>query len=81
MPASSFDNLAAFIAMDGHGFYVWLCVALALMVVATNVLLLRFARQRFLRGAAARARRRQAPATEAGVLESAANLLEPEAST
>jgi heme exporter protein D len=29
-----FDSLAAFIAMDGHGVYVWACYAFTLAVLA-----------------------------------------------
>ena len=33
----SFDNFSDFIAMGGHGFYVWLSYAIALVVIVVNV--------------------------------------------
>lgn len=36
-----FDSAADFIAMGGHGFYVWLCYAASLLVVLGNVLVAR----------------------------------------
>lgn len=60
MSGFRFDSLAALFAMDGHGFYVWLCVALAVMVIFANVYALRRARRTFLRDARARLARREA---------------------
>ncbi|WP_067865018.1 heme exporter protein CcmD [Neptuniibacter marinus] len=33
----SFDSFSDFIAMGGHGFYVWLSYAIALVVVVINI--------------------------------------------
>ena len=64
----SFDSFAEFLAMGGHGLYVWLAYASTIVVVLANVLSLRLARKRFLREALAVVRRKetaQAAATEA----------------
>ena len=53
-----FDSLAAFVAMDGHGFYVWLSVALTLLVVFGNYFAVQRARRSFIRDARARLARR-----------------------
>lgn len=63
-----FDSIAALIAMDGHGFYVWFCVLLALIVVAGNVIILRRSRLRFLREAKGRLARLQAKASAGSAL-------------
>jgi heme exporter protein D len=71
----SFDSLADFLAMGGHGLYVWLSYGAALLVVLYNVLSLRLARRRHIREATDRLRRnagspsvaaRSGPQTEAG---------------
>lgn len=64
----SFDSFAEFLAMGGHGLYVWLAYAATIVVVLANVLSLRLARKRFLREALAVVRRQetaQAAATDA----------------
>ena len=33
-----FENFADFLAMGKHGFYVWLCYGLGLVVVVGNIL-------------------------------------------
>jgi heme exporter protein D len=33
----NFDSFSDFIAMGGHGFYVWLSYAIALVVVVINI--------------------------------------------
>jgi heme exporter protein D len=33
----SFDSFSDFIAMGGHGFYVWLSYAIALVVIVINI--------------------------------------------
>ena len=77
MPEPSFDSLAAFIAMGGHGFYVWSSVLLAGLAVAGNVFALRRARRHFLEAARARVARDTEPAsTAAGA--AAASLLDSE---
>lgn len=64
----SFDSFAEFLAMGGHGLYVWLAYASTIVVVLANVLSLRLARKRFLRETLAVVRRKetaQAAATDA----------------
>ena len=56
----SFGSIGEFLAMGGHGLYVWLAYGSAAIVVAANVLSLRFARRRFFRQARALERRREA---------------------
>lgn len=76
MPTPSFASLAEFLAMGGHGFYVWLSVALGIIMVVFNLLQLRIARQRFLAAARARNERRSEPSEERSVVDSAAALIE-----
>ena len=33
----NFDSLSEFLAMGGHGFYVWLSYAIALVVIVINI--------------------------------------------
>ncbi len=33
----NFDSFSDFIAMGGHGFYVWLSYAIALLIVVINI--------------------------------------------
>jgi len=56
----SFDGIAEFLAMGGHGLYVWLAYGSAVIVVGINVLSVRIARRRFFRQARALERRREA---------------------
>lgn len=44
-----FEDWSAFAAMGGHGLYVWLAYAAALLLLAVNVLKLRADRRRTLR--------------------------------
>ena len=60
----SFDNLGDFLAMGGHGLYVWLAYGSAAIVVAANVLGVRSARRRIFRQARALERRRAVRAAE-----------------
>ena len=53
----SFDSLSDFLAMGGHGLYVWLSYGAALVVVLANVLSVRNARKRSWRQARALSRR------------------------
>lgn len=55
--ATSFDSLDAFLAMGGHGFYVWLSYALALGVVVYNIVAPLARRRRFLAAQRGRIRR------------------------
>jgi len=45
----SFGSVADFMAMGGHGFYVWLCYSATLLMVLGNVLVVRSQRRRTLR--------------------------------
>ncbi len=53
----SFDSFSDFLAMGGHGFYVWLAYGATLLVLAANVFSLSAARRRYLRDAQALAKR------------------------
>ena len=57
----SFDSFDAFLAMGGHGLYVWLAYAAALAVVVVNVVGARLAYRRCLRDLEARGRRHRNP--------------------
>ncbi|MEE8078473.1 MAG: heme exporter protein CcmD [Pseudomonadales bacterium] len=66
----SFESFAEFLAMGGHGLYVWLAYGSTITVVLANVLSVRLARKRFLREAQALVRRNetaQAAATDANL--------------
>ncbi len=56
----SFDSVGEFLAMGGHGLYVWLAYGAAALVIAVNVLALRRARRRFFQEQRALARRSHA---------------------
>jgi heme exporter protein D len=43
-----FADFAEFIAMGGHGFYVWVAYGVALLVFTFNVLVPTFKRRRFV---------------------------------
>lgn len=79
MPTPSFDSLSAFIAMGGHGFYVWLSVALALLAVFGNLFALYRARHAFLLAAGERSARDAEPARPTAEA-AAASLLDSEVS-
>lgn len=49
MPADFARTIADFVAMGGHGLYVWLSYAAALGVVLYNVLSVRLRERRYLR--------------------------------
>ena len=57
MAAASFETFDAFLAMGGHGFYVWLSYALALGVVAYNIVAPLQRRRSFMAQQADRQRR------------------------
>jgi heme exporter protein D len=44
----NFDTWGEFVAMGGHGFYVWLSYALSVIVVLGNVFATRSSRRRYL---------------------------------
>ena len=71
----SFDSLADFVAMGGHGLYVWLAYGSTIVVVVANVLSLRFARRRYFRQARA-LERRLAGGTGAGSASQTSSRLE-----
>ena len=48
----SFTSFEAFLAMGGHGLYVWLSYAAAAIIVAYNILSVNLRRRRFFRLAA-----------------------------
>lgn len=53
----SFESLNDFLAMGGHGLYVWLAYGAGLLVVLANVVSVRLAWKHFFREARALARR------------------------
>ena len=53
----SFDSFSDFLAMGGHGLYVWLAYGAAVIIVVANELSLRAARRRYFREARARLKR------------------------
>ncbi|MCZ6642058.1 MAG: heme exporter protein CcmD [Gammaproteobacteria bacterium] len=55
----SFDSFADFIAMGGHGFYVWFSYGISILVVLANVVVVRYRRLRYIRELADMARRQQ----------------------
>ncbi len=55
----SFDSFSEFIAMGGHGFYVWFSYGASLLVVVANVVVVRRSRLRYIRELADMARRQQ----------------------
>ena len=55
----SFDTFAEFIAMGGHGFYVWFSYGASFVVVVANVVVVRRSRLRYIRELADMARRQR----------------------
>lgn len=53
----NFDSFGAFLAMGGHGLYVWGCYGLTLLVLLYNLLAPGRRQRRFVREQAARQRR------------------------
>jgi heme exporter protein D len=60
----SFDSIGDFLAMGGHGLYVWLSYALAAAVVSFNIGAPLLRRRRFLTAQQGRMRRAAAEGTE-----------------
>lgn len=56
----SFSSLQEFVAMGGHGLYVWLAYGAALIIVAYNVISVRVRQRRALQHVRDRARRHRA---------------------
>ncbi len=55
----SFESINEFLAMGGHGLYVWLAYGATVVVVLANVVSIRFARRRYAREALALERRKE----------------------
>lgn len=55
----SFDSFGDFLAMGGHGLYVWLAYGSSLIVIGANVVSVRRERRRFFAEARAIERRRR----------------------
>lgn len=45
----SFESFSDFIAMDGHGLYVWLCYGVGFIILAGNLIGAKRARTKLLR--------------------------------
>lgn len=52
-----FDSLDSFIAMGGHGFYVWLSFGIGLLVLCANIAAPIFKRKELLKALRKRVRR------------------------
>lgn len=61
----SFSSLEEFIAMGGHGLYVWLSYGAGLIIVGYNVVAARLKQKRALQMVRDRQRRRAAFSTDA----------------
>ena len=55
----SFETFADFVAMGGHGFYVWFSYGASILVVVANVVIVRRSRLRYIRELQDLARRRE----------------------
>lgn len=53
----NFDSVSEFLAMGGHGLYVWLSYGATALVLLANVMSVRISRRRFLRESRALERR------------------------
>lgn len=53
----SFDSFADFLAMGGHGLYVWLCYGVGFVVLAANLLGAKQARKSLVKELAQKIRR------------------------
>lgn len=47
--AMTFDSLASFFSMGGHGLFIWSAYGITLIVLAGNLLLPRVTRAKFIR--------------------------------
>lgn len=61
-----FDSFSDFIAMDGHGVYVWTCYAIALVVIGFNVISPLMKKRQFLAEQTRRLRRERRAAAKEG---------------
>ncbi|MBL6717101.1 MAG: heme exporter protein CcmD [Pseudomonadales bacterium] len=61
----NFESFSAFLAMGGHGPYVWSCYGLTLAVLLFNGLAPGRRKRRFLREQGARQRRQEQPQEQA----------------
>lgn len=66
-----FESFAEFIAMDGHGLYVWLCYGVGLVVLAANLISALSSRKGLIRDLAQKQRREALRRTDASKTESA----------
>ncbi len=71
----SFSSLAEFLAMGGHGLYVWSSYGAAVIIVIYNVVSVRLRLRRFFREARDRQRRQPYPPGHAGSAGPAAELV------
>lgn len=55
----SFDSFSDFLAMGGHGIYVWSSYALGLIILVANVILPKMARKRLIAEQLRRIRREE----------------------
>ncbi len=55
----SFESINEFLAMGGHGLYVWLAYGATIAIVLANVISVRLSRRRYMREVIALARRRE----------------------
>jgi heme exporter protein D len=55
----AFENINDFLQMGKHGFYVWLCYGLTLLVVVANIVLYRFKKQSIINNIQAEQVRKQ----------------------
>jgi heme exporter protein D len=53
----SFDSIGSFLAMGGHGLYVWSAYGIGVVVIAANLIGPRLTRRRFFAAEGERARR------------------------
>ena len=67
----SFDSIGEFVAMGGHGLYVWLAYGVSMVVVLANVISVRRARTGFF--SEARALERRVAGSGKGTLGGVAN--------
>lgn len=74
----SFQTFADFVAMGGHGLYVWLSYGAALIIVIYNVVSVRLGLRRFFREARARQRRQVASTGPASGVREESETHEPQ---
>ena len=65
-----FDSIAEFIAMGGHGFYVWLAYGLTAAIILFNVMAPVIARRKLIKEQSQRLRRERARSAKKSQVES-----------